>query len=350
MLNRTRSRFEAWLKTDAGPAPAQERESQYRQGLGEKPDFVDDTQRTIEAGIAVSRTFDFPGRTRLELRGDGRDRLHVGDLHFMAQAGIKLENMRVNHIFFVSAAGVVLRNVFVRTIDAVNAHDFLFENCWIGELQVRGEGIVDLQARGGGIYAIKSDNPDAHRFRGSIHFERSVYFPRTIKDAPGRVQSYRDMRANMLTLQNTPMVNLFHTLEQATERRLDRLGFQRFVSWLYERLSDYGASTLRPLGWFIVLLVVTTALAYADGVEPVAVQDFRGWQTVLAGAGRWATLNRAFTLMVQSTLNPLSIFGGRGLLVPHTSLLAAWLLFHGVATAILVALFILAIRRRFKMQ
>jgi hypothetical protein len=208
-----------------------------------------------------------------------------------------------------------------------------------------------LKTTGGCIVEIVVGAPGNNPFRGMVHFDRAVYFPRTIVGGSDRVQSYRNMRAHMLELENTPMVNRFHTLEQASERRLDRWGFQRFVSWLYEMLSDYGSSVLRPLLWFVLLLVLTTAIVYlTSGAETVDAQTFKGWQEALIGTGQHARIHRAIILTLQSTLNPLGIFGAKVLLVARTSWLAAWLSFHGLATAILVALFILAIRRRFKMQ
>lgn len=366
MFNKARSQFEAWAATDFSNVQAEPHihSSNYlanRQSekAVENPqqiysrDFVSETAEQLKKGIPLHRTFTSV-LGRIELTGKGEEQLGAIMLEFnQAPDALLLQNMGAKTLRFISCVGrIVLRNLFVRSLMLAQCVDVQLDNCWIEQLDILNGGIGSLQVSGGGIYRIFCRAPGTNPFGGSVHFDRSVYFPRSIEGAPERVQAYRNMRAHMLELENTLMVNRFHTLEQATERRLDRrYTFQRFVSWLYEMLSDYGASALRPLLWFLALLCLTTAILYlSDGVETVSADEFRGWQTALIGHSRSAAIHRAVALTMQSTLNPFGIFGPKGLVVARCSALEPWLLFHGLATTVLAALFILAIRRRFKMQ
>jgi hypothetical protein len=47
-------------------------------------------------------------------------------------------------------------------------------------------------------------------------------------------------------------------------------------------------------------------------------------------------------------LNPLGIFGTKGAVVANSGWLAIWLFVHGLLSALFIALFIFAVRRRFK--
>ena len=58
---------------------------------------------------------------------------------------------------------------------------------------------------------------------------------------------------------------------------------------------------------------------------------------------------RAFILTGHATFNPLSIFGVKGLVTARYWQLALWLWVNSVFSALLFALFFLAVRRRFKM-
>ena len=58
----------------------------------------------------------------------------------------------------------------------------------------------------------------------------------------------------------------------------------------------------------------------------------------------------AVVLALQSIVNPFGIFGARAMVVAETGWLNIWLGFSGLVSAVLIALLILALRRRFKMR
>jgi hypothetical protein len=144
------------------------------------------------------------------------------------------------------------------------------------------------------------------------------------------------------------MASLFHRLEQLVERE-NQGWFDRLLSRNYSVLSNYGSSSLRPLIYFMLLFFATFIIIFAnDGAGYGNAADFLGWQTGLVGGGCGARAERALTLAGQATLNPLGVFGTKGLLVAKYGWLETWLTLHGVLSALFLALFIFAARRRFK--
>lgn len=270
----------------------------------------------------------------------------------MGGQSVKLTKFGFKDLHFQSAPSIKMTNVWADTLKLDLCKEIILTNCFIGTLRLIGPAGSTFEMHGGAVLNIECSEPSGRvPFTGSVFFDQSVYFPR----APGRYlkgpQPYRNMRAHMLKLENTPMVSRFHTLEQATERKMEGYGFHRGISALYELLSDYGSSALRPFLWFILLFAVTAlAVFLTDGATHADAQELSGWQNSLKGDDWSAQAIRAFVLTGQSTLNPLGIFGVKGLLVAKTGLLALWLSFHGLLSAIFIALFIFAVRRRFKMS
>ncbi len=130
---------------------------------------------------------------------------------------------------------------------------------------------------------------------------------------------------------------------------MDGYGFSRLISALYEYLSDYGSSVARPALYFIALMMFTFAITLCfDGATYANSDEPYGWQQGLIGSDYEAQLMRSLVLTGQATLNPLGIFATKVLLVAKTGLLAFWLTVHGLISTILIALFIFAVRRKFK--
>lgn len=272
-------------------------------------------------------------------------------LEFVSAPSLRLSHLGFKNISIIVAPSVELTDVWVDTLRLDRCGDVSLLNCFIGTLIVNFESASTLDVRGGGVLDITCPAPSSKGpFTGSVYFDKKVYFSR----APGLrlkgPQPYRNMRAHMLKLENTPMVSLFHTLEQATERKMEKFGFHRAISALYEYLSDYGSSALRPFVLFIALFGITFLFVLVfDGAVHADTADLAGWQKTLTGDDWLARARRAFVLAGQATLNPLGVFGTKGLLVAKTGLLALWLSVHGLLSTIFIALFVFAIRRRFKM-
>lgn len=194
-----------------------------------------------------------------------------------------------------------------------------------------------------------STNP----FTGSISF-KNVFFPKNRKEylleGP---QPYRNIRHHLRNIENGMMANLFHSAELAVEREDDK-PTDKIISYAYELFSDFGSSAGRAIGsWFFLGFLVTFILFVSDGAIQAFTEatKYPGWKSFLINyADCWQNdLRRSFYLSFQNMLNPLSLFGIKILLVAKNGWLAIILAIQGLLSAILIALMIFAIRRRFKM-
>lgn len=274
---------------------------------------------------------------------------HYG-LDFSSNTPLRLSKLSFK-ILDVHGPSVELTDIWVDTLKLDHCMDVTLVNCFIGTLKLNETAAETLAMRGGAVLDIECWAPSGKvPFTGSVYFDKKVDFPRV----PGRrlkgPQPYRNMRAHMLKLENIPMVSRFHSLEQAMEKEMEDSRFNRAISLVYSYLSDYGSSALRPFLWFVSIFIITFSASLFDGVGHAEVENLNGWQESLAGDDYCPRALRAFVLTWQATLNPLGIFGIKGLLFAQTGVLAFWLPFHGLLSAIFIALFIFAIRRRFKMS
>ncbi|WP_119422599.1 hypothetical protein [Desertibaculum subflavum] len=243
---------------------------------------------------------------------------------------------------------VHIKDMFVGRLVLHAINEILIENCWIGRLQIGSKVVGDCIMKGGGILSIQCPPPKPDSpFTGAVHFSPETRFPEKKTDEMQDAQAYRNLRAHMIALENNPMANKFYVLEQRFERDREHENFAKAVSWLYAGLSSYGSSMLRPLLWFGGLYAATfLLLLVTDGVA--LAEDRFGWQAGLSGSDYWAQARRAFFLTNQSTFNPLGIFGAKSIAAAANGWLAFWLVIHGLLSAIFATLFILAVRRRFK--
>lgn len=228
----------------------------------------------------------------------------------------------------------------------------VLNNTWIGNLELYAACSKNFEMVGGGIFNLDCPPPDSDNpFTGSVTFQK-VFLPRTAKVYPIEgPQPYRNFRAHMVKLENTPAVNFIHAAEQALERETDTR-FNKFLGYCYEYLSDYGSSTLRPLLWFAIFLVFNATLIYwVDGtVQALPDEFYSGWRTILLEPDVSSKLSRAIMLALQSIFNPFGVFGVRTLVVAQQVWLNLWLGISGLFSAVLIALFVLALRRRFKIR
>jgi hypothetical protein len=263
-----------------------------------------------------------------------------------------LKDFKIKELTLHNHVGkIVLSNIVVYNLSITGVGDFDIRDCLIGTLNLRGRAASDFEIYGGMIFNIICSPPASELpFNGSVHFDRSVYLPKKSNEQMRGAQAYRNLRSHMAKLENTPMVSRFNRLEQLVERER-QTRFDRSISNLYQLLSDYGSSSLRPVLWFILLFLITFVLVLrVDGADKGNPNELAGWQTTLFKEGLAPEVERAFVLTMQSTLNPVGVFGTKGLIVAKYDWLAGWLILHGLLSALFIALFIFAVRRRFKMS
>ena len=228
----------------------------------------------------------------------------------------------------------------------------VLNNTWIGNLELYAACSKNFEMVGGGIFNLDCPPPDSDNpFTGSVTFQK-VFLPRTAKVYPIEgPQPYRNFRAHMVKLENTPAVNFIHAAEQALERETDTR-FNKFLSYCYDYLSNYGSSILRPLVWFAFLFTFNVILIYRiDGAGQALPDEFySGWRETLLESGGGSKVSRAILLAFQSIFNPFGVFGVRTLVVAQQVWLNLWLGFSGLLSGVLIALLIFALRRRFKIR
>lgn len=245
-----------------------------------------------------------------------------------------------------------IKNLLFSTGGADTETKILIHNTEIFCIDMNMNSISDIKIINCTVFNIYcpttyQENP----FIGSVSLSGN-FFPKSTKDFPLKnAQAYRNLRAHLLALQNTVAADKFHALEQAVERETDTL-FNRIVSYVYEGLSDFGGSILRPVVWLLLLTVASVLLiVIIDGaVRGLDLSVYQGWRAGLLENDTWGRVARAFTLGTQPLYNPLGIFGAKTLLVARSGWIAFWLSFQAFFSAVLVALTILSVRRRFKMK
>lgn len=152
-------------------------------------------------------------------------------------------------------------------------------------------------------------------------------------------QAYRTLKLAMESVRSRDDQARFYALEQRSLRaRKDTPRAVKVVSWLYETTTDYGRSFLRPVGWLIITFAVF-ATAYL-----LALARDGGTTIMLAEAEPVVR----FTL--RQVFRPFEAFSIRQTDPTVPLGLAIWGAVHSLLNFSLLALFLLAVRRRFKMD
>jgi len=215
-----------------------------------------------------------------------------------------------------------------------------FEGFSIDNLTLRNSSVFDFV-----VPSPVGDTP----FKGSVTLER-CFLPRSTRGLPTRTQGYRNMRAHLNDMQNAFAARHFHSAELGLERESER-GVNWLFNWGYWLLADYGNSYTRPLVWIIILFLAGGLAVFflGDAAPGLERERYVGAYAALLDCGIKPKAYRAAALSLTSGLNPASVLNARSLLVPGTGEVLAVLYAQRVLSAFCLALFIVSIRRRFKM-
>lgn len=230
----------------------------------------------------------------------------------------------------------------------------MLKECSIG--QVVFTDVSHLQVENGFILDFDCPIPGKPSpFTGSISFN-NVFIPRDTKNyLLSGPQPYRNIRHHLKSIENGQLANFFHSAELAVERENDT-PFNKLISHMYEKLSDFGASALRPIIWWFVIGFISTLLIYnVDGAVNAFSDEsgrYVGWRSIFKSNDHivWNDFYRSTYLSFQTMLNPLGVLGIKSLVIPAYGWLVTYLLFQGLLSAALIALMVFAIRRRFKIS
>jgi hypothetical protein len=162
------------------------------------------------------------------------------------------------------------------------------------------------------------------------------------------VQWLRDARIALSARSNFVAAGIFHASELALSRDREPC-INRAVSRVYQAFSNYGNSIALPVVWLLGLLLAIGCLALVAGT--VATDDTTsGWHAALSGKGFLAQALRAAIYALQSVFNPLNLI----VFKPLVSVCYWWAALIGFVLGlfgiIAFALFLLSLRRRFKLD
>jgi hypothetical protein len=198
----------------------------------------------------------------------------------------------------------------------------------------------ELDVVGGGIYNFEFLNRD---IAGPVSFQR-VALPTSLS----QVQPLRTLRAQLIAVHNMEPAGLVRAAELRIVRKKQDWPI-KFVSAAYDLLSAYGTSAWRPLAWAGGSLLFNLLLLIGPQTTQLVGQAV-GWQMSLQGDDLLPATYRAFLLTMSQVINPFGIFGRGPLVVATEPITAVASTLLGLVATAAIALFVLAIRRRIKLE
>ncbi len=291
--------------------------------------------------------------TRIEGQGELQE-----VIRFSAGDNQVVSNFAIHDVDMVGNANVRLFQCHIRRLvfrarakqDAQDTPQASIDQCLIGELVFAPTSVRALEIRASKIGRVKCPLPGENNpFTGPVTFHKTAFMKKRLFVSD--VQQYRNLRHHLSTLENQMAESFVHSKVLSLERRDDNF-FNRLVSIFYQYSSNFGSSTWAPLLWLFLITLFGTSLVYfTDGA--IISEDpalYVGWREALGETTGFGQLLRASILGTQPLKNPLSIFTGPGRLVAKDIWLAIWFVFQSILSPVLVFLFFLALRRRFRMK
>jgi len=150
-------------------------------------------------------------------------------------------------------------------------------------------------------------------------------------------QVYKRLRANYEKNLNYAEAGDFHIGEMEMRRKGEKNIYNKAVIWLYKLISNYGESFWRPLGWIALLILIFPFLYMLVGITPSYNIDINQNFETLRDYGSSLTYSLSVFSLVRErpyhTINNLGHF---------------FTILESIFSPVLIAFFLLALRRRFK--
>ena len=156
------------------------------------------------------------------------------------------------------------------------------------------------------------------------------------RDRVDAARAYRTLKLAMEQLRNWDEQARFFRHEQRARRlRPDTPRALKAISWLYEKSADYGENPVRPLLWLLAVFLVFSGLYFLALSGPSADAP---WQ--------WPELGFTLRFALQQVFLPFRVF----IAEPPVPLLLGLLgALHSLLNLGLLALFVIALRRKFRL-
>ncbi len=186
----------------------------------------------------------------------------------------------------------------------------------------------------------------------SADFRGTSFWDTHSRDA---APAYRALKVAMNKASNKRQEAVFYGLEQQSLRNQDDTArFLKFFSFLYEKFSDYGQSLVRPVVSLTIVLVVFAAIYSSIIFEVFKIFDYfnRGapdfWKKLLS-ITKFTVTNVTSPFRVWTEGHVKSVFGSE-LVASQELLISIIASFQTVLSLALITLFLLALRRAFKLS
>lgn len=184
-----------------------------------------------------------------------------------------------------------------------------------------------------------------------------TFFGRCKTEADYR--AYRTLKFLMNSVHNHLDEGRFFAYEQRTRRVLDSKNwpfsknwFSVIVSFCYDVFSEYGQNTLKPVAWFFsTIIVFMTVYALIDAVliDEFAAQSTAMINNVEKNNNPWLYhMVPAMGLSLQNAFKPWSVFDSDPSFSHNNGWIAFLSFWQSLFSAAFIALWLLAIRRRFQ--
>ena len=266
----------------------------------------------------------------------------------------------IDSIHAADGGKLMLQDRSVRSIQVNASQDITIERCDIGKLAFHGNA-RDVLVRDSRVVEISFGKDSSLRnllwergylgtiklaaakpFKGDVSFHALTFAD---DRADVGIQWLRDIRAKLTEMHNWRAAGVFHAVELRHTRKSER-AVGRLISLVYSWISDYGNSVGQPLCWFGCCLVGLALLALTSGTATDPAAKLFGWNEILVVSSPARSLYYAF----QTILNPLILFGGRPLVALSSPIAAIIGSFISLVGILSLALFLLSVRRRFKLE
>lgn len=269
------------------------------------------------------------------------ERLTIGQLIIKngRETVIFVDNCFISEIFIESAVGNELK-----ITDSHIGHLKLVDN---------GSGVIkNLNMRGGSILRVTCPTQEnKNPFRKAVEFI-NVFMPHTRRYGMIEPQELSYLVYHLREMDNYRDADFVHAAEQAQYRYIEESWTTKVISILYEVGSNFGSSQVRPIIWIITLLVTASVLFYSMDTATLQldIKYYKGWKLNLIGNEIQNKVWRAGYLSFQSMINPLAVVSAKSLLVAKDGWGVFITIIHSILSTVLIALFFLSVRRKFKMN